>query len=88
MPDLSSLEMNLARRLNIGDIPKRSAARHPGRTALVYQDRRITYKEFNDSCCRMAHALEALGAQQGDRIACSTSMPGWAPARSAAWPPP
>jgi fatty-acyl-CoA synthase len=69
MPDLSSLEMNLARRLNIGDIPKRSAARHPGRTALVYQDRRITYKEFNDSCCRMAHALEALGAQQGDRIA-------------------
>jgi fatty-acyl-CoA synthase len=69
MGDLTSLEMNLLRRAVIGDIPTRTAAKYPDRTALIFQDRKITFKELNDNCCRMAHAFERLGTQKGDRIA-------------------
>ncbi len=69
MTQVSSLEMNLARRATIGDIPRRTAAKYPNRIALIYQDKRITFQELNENCCRFAHGLEKLGAKKGDRIA-------------------
>lgn len=69
MATVSSLEMNLARRATIGDIPKRTAAKYPDRTALMWQDKKITFRELNENCCRFANALKALGGLKGDRIA-------------------
>ena len=69
MATVSSMEMNLLRRFNIGDMPKRTAARYPDRIAIVFEGQEITYKELNENCCRMAHAFERLGAERGDRIA-------------------
>ena len=69
MASVSSLEMNLLRRFNIGDMPKRTAARYPDRIAIVFEGQEITYKELNDNCCRMAHVLGRLGVKRGDRIA-------------------
>lgn len=68
MVDLSSLEENLLRRAVIGDIPKRTASRFPTKTAIVFQDKRITFKELNQNACRMAHAFEKLGCMKGDRV--------------------
>jgi fatty-acyl-CoA synthase len=62
------LERNIMRRKNIGDITKRTAAKYPDRIALVYQDKKITFKELNENCCRMAHVFEGLGVKKGDRI--------------------
>jgi non-ribosomal peptide synthetase component E (peptide arylation enzyme) len=64
MPTLSSLEMNLLRRVTIGDIPKRTAAQCPDRTAIIFQGKRISYQELNENCCRFAHSFEALGAKK------------------------
>ena len=64
MSPLSSLEMNLLRRVTIGDIPKRTAAQCPDRTAIIFQGKRISFQELNKNCCRFAHSLEALGAQK------------------------
>ena len=69
MSTLSSLEMNLLRRATIGDIPKRTSEKYPHRTAIIFQGKKISFKEMNDSCCRFAHALKQLGAKKGDRIA-------------------
>ncbi len=69
MTALSSLEMNLLRRVAIGDIPRRTAAQYPSRTAIIFQGKRISFRELNENCCRFAHSFEALGARKGDRVA-------------------
>ena len=69
MSTVSSREMNLLRRAAIGDIPKRTAAKYPDRTAIIFQGKRISFRELNQNCCRFAHAFQELGAKKGDRIA-------------------
>jgi len=69
MATVSSLEVNLARRATIGDIPKRTAAKYPNRVALIWQDKKITFQELNENCCRFANALVQAGIRKGDRIA-------------------
>jgi fatty-acyl-CoA synthase len=67
-----SLDRNVLRRLNIGDVPKRSAAKYADLTSLVFMGQKITFKELNENCCRMAHVFEKLGAKKGDRISFMT----------------
>ena len=73
MPSVpENIAMNMMSRINIGDIPRRSAAKFGDRIALVYQDQRITFKQLNENCCRMAHVFEQLGARKGDGISFMT----------------
>jgi fatty-acyl-CoA synthase len=58
-----------ARRNGLGDLLRRSAARHPHRVAVIAGDQQQTYAEFNASVNRLAHALSAQGLRQGDRLA-------------------
>ncbi|MFI6603328.1 acyl-CoA synthetase [Nonomuraea sp. NPDC050536] len=53
----------------IGDLLRRTAARHPGKLALVYGERRRTYAELDDEVERMANALAGRGVAKGDRFA-------------------
>jgi len=46
-----------------------SARRWPDKTALVCDDRRLTYAELEASSNRLAHALIAEGVARGDRVA-------------------
>ncbi|MDJ0837507.1 MAG: amino acid adenylation domain-containing protein [Acidobacteriota bacterium] len=41
----------------------------PERTALIFQDHRLTYRNVQNRASAMAAALQALGVQAGDRIA-------------------
>ena len=45
MSTASPLEMNLLSRATIGDIPKRTAAKYPDRTAIIFQGKRISFRE-------------------------------------------
>src|SRR4051812_41084485 len=47
----------------------RSAEVYPDKTAIVYGDRRYTYREFAAEATRVAHALRGSGVEPGDRIA-------------------
>ena len=47
----------------------RSAEVFPGRTAIVYGDRRLTYAQFAAEATRLARALRASGVARGDRVA-------------------
>ena len=53
----------------VDSIVRRSAARHPERTALVFADRRWTYRELDEATTRVAARLRELGLRQGDRVA-------------------
>jgi long-chain acyl-CoA synthetase len=60
---------NLIQRVNVGDSLTRSAAAHPGRTAVVDGDRRWTYERFNALVNRVAGGLAGLGYGRGDALA-------------------
>jgi len=47
----------------------RSAEVFPDKTAIVYGERRTTYREFAAEATRVAHALRGSGIEPGDRVA-------------------
>ncbi|MFF0145682.1 fatty-acyl-CoA synthase [Amycolatopsis sulphurea] len=58
-----------ARQHAVGDMVRRAALRHPDRIAVVAGEWRVTYREFDASVNRCAHALAARGLVKGDRLA-------------------
>ncbi|MFD4250043.1 acyl-CoA synthetase [Amycolatopsis thermoflava] len=58
-----------ARTHTLADIPRRSAARFPHKTAVVHRDVRLTFAEFDAVVDRVAAALHAAGLRKGDRLA-------------------
>jgi fatty-acyl-CoA synthase len=58
-----------ARRQTMGDLLRRSAARHPDRTAIVDGELRQSYRELDKTVNRVANALADRGLAKGDRLA-------------------
>jgi acyl-CoA synthetase (AMP-forming)/AMP-acid ligase II len=52
-----------------GQFSRWAAASFPDRTAVVYRDRRISYRGFDEQANRCANALIGLGLETGDRVA-------------------
>ncbi len=52
-----------------GDIPRKSALLFPDREAIVFEDIRLTYRQFNDRINRFANVLVEMGYQKGERLA-------------------
>ncbi|MER5673727.1 acyl-CoA synthetase [Pseudonocardia alni] len=53
----------------VDDVLRRSALRFPDRTALVFEDRRWTYRELDEAVTRAAATLIGRGLSSGDRVA-------------------
>jgi long-chain acyl-CoA synthetase len=53
----------------VQDFLQNSAARTPDKVALVFQERRLTYREMDAQANRLAQALLDHGVQRGDRVA-------------------
>jgi long-chain acyl-CoA synthetase len=61
--------------MNIAQSLERSAYHHPERTALVFRDRRWTYRELDGEASRLAAGLAGLGIQPGERV--GLHLPNW-----------
>jgi fatty-acyl-CoA synthase len=64
-----TLNTDIAHRQTLSDLLRRSARRHPDKTAIVCGDIRWTYAEFDALCGRLASGLAGLGIGKGDRVA-------------------
>lgn len=53
----------------LGDIPRHGAVRHPDREAVVFENVRLTYSQFNERVNRLANVLADKGYKKGDRLA-------------------
>lgn len=51
-----------------GDVVRRNTRRFPNDIALVFKDKRFTFKQYEERVNRLSNALTALGAKKGDRI--------------------
>src|SRR5271169_2737490 len=47
---------------------RNSAARYPGKEAIVHGARRLSYREVANSCASMASGLRGAGVLRGDRV--------------------
>jgi len=56
-------------RQTLGDLLRRSAARHPDKAAIACGETRWSYRAFDEVCDRVAAGLAARGIGCGDRIA-------------------
>ena len=57
------------RRQTLGDLLRRSAARHPDKAAIACGETRWSYRAFDAVCDRVAAGLAARAMGRGDRIA-------------------
>ena len=66
---MASTERPYRSELTPGAFLRRSAAVFPERTAVVYEGRRVTYRELAERTERLAGALAGAGLEPGDRVA-------------------
>ena len=52
----------------LGDLPRNGATIYPDNIAVVYENTRLTYREFNNRTSRFSNVLINLGYKKGDRI--------------------
>jgi acyl-CoA synthetase (AMP-forming)/AMP-acid ligase II len=52
----------------LADLFENVADHVPERTAIVYGERRLTFREVDERATRLAHYLAAQGVKQGDRV--------------------
>ncbi len=55
--------------MNIGTLPTRHARWRPDRLAVVFEDQRLTWRQFNQRVNRLANTFLKLGISEGDKIA-------------------
>ncbi|MGV8073759.1 MAG: acyl-CoA synthetase [Syntrophobacteraceae bacterium] len=64
--------MNRYNKINrwvIADMIRRARYHFPGKKAVIFEDKSLTYTEMEDECNRVANALSALGVKKYDRVA-------------------
>ncbi|ADU00549.1 acyl-CoA synthetase [Mycolicibacterium gilvum] len=67
--DLLAAQIRRVRSQTVGDIPRRSARRHPHKLAIVDGTTRLTFAELDAHVDHVASALRDSGFGKGDRIA-------------------
>ena len=55
--------------MNLGSLLSRHARYRPDKLALIIDDHRLTFREYNQNVNRLANALLKMGIQKGDKIA-------------------
>ena len=63
------LKVRFGATLSVGSVLEEQARKNPQAPALLFEDRRWTYAEFNAWVNRLAHALQASGVRNGATVA-------------------
>jgi fatty-acyl-CoA synthase len=70
MPETPTSDLvNHVRQQSLGDVPRRTAARMPDRTAIIDGDTRLSFAELEEVVAGTAAALADAGLGMGDRLA-------------------
>ncbi len=65
-------------KITIGKLLEEKAKEYPDKEAIIFKDRRITYKELNEQAERLANFLMKKGVGRGDKVAIwLPNLPEW-----------
>jgi len=64
----NELLTNLAKRVTVGDILRRTAERYPEKEGLVYGEQRLTFSQMNKLANQVGNAFLDWGLKPGDRV--------------------
>ena len=67
--DFLMTRYNRVNRWVIADMIRRTCYHFSDKTALVFQDKALTYSALEDECNQVANALAAAGVKKYDRVA-------------------
>jgi long-chain acyl-CoA synthetase len=67
--DEKQREVKYPKELVFHETLRRNVMRFPDRLAVVFENNRYTYKEFNTKINRLANALVGLGVKKGEKVA-------------------
>ena len=54
--------------LLVGDTLRQHAQKYPTKEAIIFEDKRMTYGEYNERVNRLANGLMGLGLKKGDKV--------------------
>ena len=57
-----------SKQMVLGEALDRWSFKTPDREAIIFQDRRVSFQDFNNRVNRLANGLSGLGIQRGDRV--------------------
>ncbi|MBM4445518.1 MAG: long-chain-fatty-acid--CoA ligase [Chloroflexi bacterium] len=69
MKSKEAIRQELGRRLLLGEMMARNARKFPDKEALIYGERRSTYRQLNARINQLAHALKDIGVKKGGKVA-------------------
>ncbi len=62
-------ELHLSRQLLLGELLARNARKFPFKEALIYKEKRLTYRQLDKRVNGLANAMMTLGIKKGDKVA-------------------
>lgn len=65
---MSSIQEKLSKNLLLGEILRRNALMSPDKEALIFEDKKLTYKEFNSRVNSLSNALIDLGVKKSTKV--------------------
>ncbi len=71
--DFTDVMRSINMSANIGMVLKKSALWYPDKEAVVYEDKRLTYRQLNERVNKLANGLLGIGLQKGDFISIISS---------------
>lgn len=63
------LSLKNPKKMSLGSVLEKQARKNPTQAAILYEDRVISYREFNESANRYAHLFQQRGFKKGDVVA-------------------
>jgi acyl-CoA synthetase (AMP-forming)/AMP-acid ligase II len=61
--------MEIAERTTVAEIMYRNARKYPKKEAIVFKDKRLTFRELDELSNQVANFVVGLGVKKGDRVA-------------------
>lgn len=62
------LALKNPREMSLGSVLEKQAAKYDGKDLILFEDKKITFKEFNEAANRFSHLLQKRGFIKGDTI--------------------
>lgn len=66
---IGGFSLNRVKNISLGLALEKQAKKRPSQTAILFEDRSISYREFNEAANRYAHLFKSRGFKKGDVVA-------------------